>query len=321
MKIIIPGGSGQVGTLLARACTAAGHAVTVLSRTPDGARTAPWRVVGWDARGPGDWCAELDGADVVINLAGRSVDCRYHARNRAAIMDSRVDATRAVGHAIAACRQPPPLWLQMSTATIYAHRFDAGNDEATGILGGDEPGVPDTWRSSIAVAKAWERACDETTPPGVRVVTLRSAMVMSPDRGGIFDVLVGMVRKRLGGRAGDGRQFVSWIHHADFTAAIAWLIARPDIAGVVNLAAPTPLSYAEFMAALRRGCGVGFGLPASRWMLEVGAFLMRTETELVLKSRRVVPGRLLDSGFAFRFHQWSEAAADLCQRWRERRAR
>lgn len=316
MKIVVPGGSGQVGTILARAWSAAGHEVVVLSRGGSQRTDRSWRVESWDARTLGPWCDEIDGADVVVNLAGRSVDCRYGAKNRALIMDSRVESTRVVGEAIAAARRPPALWLQASTATIYAHRFDAANDEATGILGGDEPGVPDTWRFSIDVAKAWERELDAAQVPHTRRVALRSAMTMSPDAGGIFSVLLGLVRKGLGGSAGGGRQFVSWIHDADFVRALDLLIADERFEGPVNLAAPGPLPYAEFMGELRRAAGVPVGLPATRLMLEIGAFFMRTETELVLKSRRVVPGRLLEAGFTFEFPDWSAAAVDLVRRAR-----
>ena len=317
MKIVLPGGSGQVGTLLARSFAAAGHEVVVLSRQ---AGRAPWRVVGWDAATVGDWAREIDGADVVINLAGRNVNCRYTPANRRAIMDSRVDSTRAVGVAIGRAQDPPRVWLQASTATIYAHRFDAPNDEATGILGGGEPDVPETWRFSIGVAQAWERALDEAETPATRKVALRSAMTMSPDADGIFDVLLGLVRRGLGGTAGDGRQYVSWIHDQAFVRAIAWLLARDDIAGPVNLAAPGPLPYRAFMAALRRAAGVPIGLPATAWMLEIGACALQTETELILKSRRVVPGRLLDAGFTFDYPTWPAAAQNLCQRWRSMRA-
>lgn len=311
MKVVLPGGSGQVGTLLARALTAGGHEPVVLSRAP---HPAPWRVVEWDARAPGAWAGELEGADAVVNLAGRSVNCRYTEANRAAIMDSRVESTRAVGRAISEAADPPRAWLQASTATIYAHRFDAANDEATGRIGGEEPDAPESWRFSIDVARAWEAEVDAADTPHTRKVKLRSAMVMSPDAGGIFDTLLRLVRLRLGGRAGSGRQYVSWIHDADFVRAIHWLIGRDDIDGAVNIASPNPLPYSEFMRALRRAAGVRLGLPATEWMLEVGTFLMRTETELVLKSRRVVPGRLLRSDFDFRYPEWEAAARDLVAR-------
>jgi uncharacterized protein (TIGR01777 family) len=167
---------------------------------------------------------------------------------------------------------------------------------------------------SIHVAREWERAFREAATDGTRKVSLRSAMILSPDRGGIFDTLLGLARRGLGGSAGDGRQFMSWIHDEDFVAAIRWLIDRADIEGVVNLAAPNPIPNAEFMQILREACGAAIGLPASRWMLELGAVFMRTETELILKSRRVVPARLLESGLTFEYPEWRGAVRDLCRR-------
>ena len=318
MKIVIPGGNGQVGTLLAGVFHAEGHDVVVLSRT---AAEKPWRTVGWDGKTLGAWASEIDGADAVINLAGRSVNCRYTPANRKAILDSRVDSTRVVGKAIGQAKRPPPVWLQAGTATIYAHRFDAGNDETTGIIGGNEPTVPDTWRFSISVAKAWEDALNAAQTPGTRKVILRSAMTMSLGDGGIFDTLLGLVRHGLGGPAGNGQQYVSWIHGEDFTHAVRWLMADDTFVGPVNFCAPNPLPYADFMRGLRDAWGIKFGLPATREMLEVGAWAMGTETELVLKSRRVVPGRLLDAGFTFAYPDWPEAASDLCGRWRAERLR
>ena len=309
MKVVIPGGSGQVGTILARALHRDGHTVVVLSRR---LASRPWSVVGWDGLTLGEWQREIDGCDVVINLAGRSVNCRYTAANRAEILQSRVLSTRVVGQAIAAAAHKPHVWLQASTATIYAHRLDGPNDEHTGILGGNEH-APPSWRFSIDVAQAWERAFDEAVAEGTRKVALRSAMTLSPDAGGVFDTLLGLVRRGLGGRAGDGRQFVSWIHYEDFIAAVRWLIDRADIEGVVNVAAPNPLPNAEFMRILREASGMPVGLAATRWMLEVGAVFMRTETELILKSRRVVPARLLEHGFRFAYPHWREAALDLCR--------
>jgi uncharacterized protein (TIGR01777 family) len=314
MKVVIPGGTGQVGTVLARAFHQRGDEVVVLSRV---AHTAPWRVVKWDAETLGDWVTEIEAADVVINLAGRSVNCRYNAKNRRVIKDSRVKSTQVLGEAIARASSPPRVWLQASTATIYAHRFDAPNDEARGILGGSEPNAPDTWNFSIDVATSWEQAVAESVTPHTRKVLLRSAIIMSPDRGGAFDMLLRLVRYGLGGRAGDVRQYVSWIHDRDFTKSIFWLIEHNEVAGPVNLAAPNPVPNSEFMQSLRTAWGTSVGLPATEWMLEIGALLLRTETELILKSRRVVPGRLLDSGFTFQFPTWAEAARDLCSRWRE----
>ncbi len=314
MKVVIPGGYGQVGRILARAFHRDSHEVVVLSRGPE---SAPWRVVEWDGETVGAWTADLEGADAVINLAGRSVNCRYTPDNRREILDSRIKSTQVIGQAIGQARNPPKVWLQSSTATIYAHRFDAPNDEETGILGGSEPNTPDTWRFSIEVATAWERALDEAVTVSTRKVKMRSAIIMSPDSGGPFDVLLTLVRRGLGGKSGSGRQYVSWVHYEDFVSAVYWLLERDDIEGAVNIAAPNPLPNAEFMHALREAWGIRFGLPASEWMLEIGAFFMGTESELILKSRRVIPGRLLRDGFCFQFETWPEAVLDLIRSWRE----
>jgi hypothetical protein len=312
MKIVMPGGSGQVGTILARAFHARGDEVTVLSRDP---ARALWRVAPWDAATLGNWTQHIDGADVVINLAGRSVNCRYTEGNRETIMQSRVASTRIVGQAIREATRPPRVWLQASTATIYAHRFDAPNDEFTGLLGGAEPGAPASWRFSIDVARAWEMAVTAASTPNTRKVVMRSALVLSPDRGGVFDTLLGLVRRGLGGTAGSGRQYVSWIHDDDLVRVVDWLIEHDRIAGPVNVASPYALPNAEFMRELRRAWGARFGLPSANWMLEIGAYVLRTETELVLKSRRVAPGVLERGAFEFHFPTWPEAARDLCRRW------
>ena len=312
-KVVIPGGSGQVGTMLARALHAEGHDVIVLSRRPC---VRPWRVSAWDGATLGAWRRDLDGADVVINLAGRSVNCRYSDGNRDEIMRSRVDSTRVVGEAIARSARPPRVWLQASTATIYAHRFDAPNDEHRGILGGAEATAPPAWRFSIDVARAWERTFDEATVPHTRKVLLRSAMTLSADPGGVFDTLINLTRHGLGGRAGHGRQFMSWIHEDDFVNAVRFLIERNDLSGAVNLASPNPVPNDQFMRVLREAYGATFGVPSTRWMLELGAILLRTETELILKSRRVVPARLSEAGFQFVFPEWPDAARDLCPRWK-----
>ncbi|MEU3990671.1 TIGR01777 family oxidoreductase [Streptomyces platensis] len=313
MKIVIPGGTGQVGGILRRALAAAGHEVVVLTRRPVRAGE-----VAWDGATPGPWTAAIEGSDVVINLAGRSVSCRYTRANLQEMMDSRVDSARVVGEAIAAAARPPRVWLQMSTATIYTHRFDAPHDEATGELGGAESGVPDYWAFSVEIAKEWERAQEEAATPDTRKVALRSAMVMSPDRGGVFDVLLRMVRLGLGGPVAGGAQYVSWIHDRDFVRAVEFLVDRNDLSGPVNLAAPGPLPHRDFMRALRAAWGVPVGLPATKWMAELGAFALRSDTELLLKSRRVVPGRLRDAGFTFAYDSWPAAADDLVRRVRTR---
>jgi uncharacterized protein len=319
MKIAIPGGTGQVGTLLARAFHKDGHEVIVLGRQPP--KPVPWRTEKWNPANVAAWSDELDNVDVVINLAGRSVNCRYTAKHRQEILQSRVESVRAVGQAIASARRAPRVWLQASTATIYAHTYAAPNDESSGVIGGAEPDAPESWRFSIEVAAAWEKALDEIPTPRTRKVKLRSAVVLSPDRGGIFDTLLALVRRGIGGTSGDGCQYVSWIHEADFIRAVYFLIEHDDVDDIVNLASPKPVPNREFMAGLRRAWGTKIGLPSAQWMLEIGAVLLRTETELILKSRRVVPGRLLSEGFAFTYPEWPDAAQELCTRWKAGRAR
>ena len=313
MKIVIAGGSGQVGRILSRHFHGRGADVAIIARHVE---PAPWTAVAWDGLHAGDWCEQLEGADVVINLAGRSVNCRYNQANRREIMESRIITTRLVGDAIARASDPPKLWMNASTATIYRHAIDRPMDEVDGEIGGGEAHLPSSWRFSYDVATSWERAFVASDTPRTRKIALRSAIVMSPDRGGAFETLLNLVRAGLGGSAGSGRQFVSWIHEADFAAAIEFLIARSDLDGCINVSSPQPLPNRDFMAALRRAYGAPIGLPATGRMLEVGAFLLRTESELILKSRRVVPRRLLEEGFEFRFPEWSAAAADLVQRRR-----
>ncbi|MFE0691162.1 TIGR01777 family oxidoreductase [Streptomyces xiamenensis] len=314
MRCVIAGGTGQVGRILDRALTAAGHEVTVLTRSP-----ARDREVYWDAATTGPWTRVLHGSDVVINLAGRSVSCRYTDANLRTMMDSRVRSAEVIGEAVAACARPPAVWLQMSTATVYAHRYDAPHDEATGVIGGREDGVPGYWAYSVLIARNWERAQEAADTPHTRKVALRSAMVMSPDRGGVFDWLLWMARLGVGGPVAGGAQYVSWIHDRDFVRAVEFLAAREDLSGPVNLAAPEPLPQREFMRELRGAWGRRPGLPATAWMAELGAFALRTDTELLLKSRRVVPGRLREAGFDFRHPRWPQAAADLVRRVRAAR--
>ena len=315
MRIVIPGGSGQVGRVLARYFCSMGHDVTVLSRRP---APAPWNVVRWTDSPQGEWIAHLEGSDVCINLAGRSVNCRYDAENRRQILDSRVRSTVLLNQVIAQLKRPPRVWLNASTATIYRHALDRPMDEYTGELGGNEAGAPDTWNFSISVAKAWEAAFFSGVTPHTRKVALRSAITMSPDPGGAFGILLNLVRYGLGGAQGSGEQFVSWVHDWDFARAVDFLIARDDLEGVVNIASPNPIPNREFLVALRKAWRMPIGLPAPAWLIETGTFLMRTESELVLKSRRVVPVRLLDAGFGFQFPEWPQAAVDLVERYRPR---
>jgi uncharacterized protein (TIGR01777 family) len=314
LRIVIAGGTGHVGQILAPHFHRTGHSVVVLARRPP---AAPWKVVHWNGRDLGDWAKEVDGSDVVINLAGRSVDCRYTQAHRQEIMDSRIDSTRAIGRAIAEASRPPKVWLNASTATIYRHALDRPMDEITGEIGGSEPGAPGEWAFSIDVARNWEHEFFEGPTPGTRKIAMRSAIIMGPGPGAAFDVLLKLVRLGLGGPMGSGRQFVSWIHDTDFVRAIDFLIAEDRLDGPINICAPNPLPQRDFMRALRQAYGARLALPATKWMLEIGAFFLRTETELVLKSRRVVPKRLLEAGFKFTFADWPNTAKDLVERWRK----
>lgn len=313
LRIVLTGGNGQIGSLLARHFHRRGDYVVVIARA---VRPAPWRVAEWDGVTSGTWTSELERADVLINLAGRNVSCRYTAANRREIKESRVQSTLLLGRAMARMAHPPRVWMNASTATIYRHALDRAMDEDTGEIGGNETNCPSTWRFSIDVATSWEEAFFSAVTPRTRKMALRSAMTMSADPGGIFAELLRLVRFGLGGTAGSGKQFVSWIHGADFIRSIEFLMAHEEFEGVVNIAAPSPLPNREFMRALRQAWGTRIGLPAPRPMLELGAVLLGTETELILKSRRVVPGRLLRAGFEFQFPEWPGAARELVERWR-----
>lgn len=311
-KLVLAGGSGFLGTIVAEWFVERGWDVVILTRRPRD-RCEAIREAAWDGRTQGAWCAELEGADAVVNLAGRSVDCRYGPRNRRAIMDSRIESTRVLGEAIANCRQPPRVWLNSSTATIYKHSHDRPMDEARGEIEATQE-AHDAF--SIEVATAWEKTFAAAPTPATRKLALRIAMVLSPRAGTVFRILRRLARCGVGGAMGDGRQFMSWIHEIDFCRAVEWLIGRDDVSGAVNVAAPNPLPNREVMRLIRRRCGLPFGLPIPRPLLEIGAFVLRTETELVLKSRRVVPGRLTEQGFAFEFPNLKDAVDELERRLR-----
>jgi uncharacterized protein len=313
VKVVIPGGSGQIGTILARHFHRQGHSVTVLSRNP---RPVPWRVVRWDGEREGPWTAALEQSDLCINLTGRSVDCRYHAENRRQMYDSRIVSTRLLNDVIGSLKHPPRLWLNASTATIYRHALDRPMDEKTGELGGNETGAPDTWNFSIKIAKDWEAAFFSGRTPLTRKIAMRSSMTFTADRGGVFDVFSKLVRVGLGGPQGSGAQIVSWIHEVDFVRAVELLVADDSLEGAVNLCSPNPVTNREFLRALRAAWRQPVGLPHPAWMVEIGSFLLRTESELVLKSRWVVPTRLMDAGFTFSFPDWPAAARELVTRYR-----
>ena len=306
MKIVIPGGSGFLGRTLARYFGALGWQVTCLTRSNN--QVPNIRTCNWDGKTLGPWTQELESANLVVNLAGRSVNCRYTPRNRQEMMDSRVNATHVIGEAIQQCKHPPEVWMNSSTATIYKHRFDSPNNEQTGIIG-SHPDAKDQY--SVEVAQAWEAAFESITLSDTRKITLRTAMVFGSEPGGVYEVLRRLVRLRLGGKMGNGKQLVSWIDSHDYCKSIEFLFYNQNSVGIYNQCAPNPLTNKEMMRTLREVHSVKLGLPAKRWMLELGALMMRTETELILKSRNVIPSRLLAEGFNFRFGKLRDAIREL----------
>ena len=309
-RVILAGGSGFLGKLLAEYLQPRGWEPVVLTRTP--AANSRFKEIVWDARTRGEWVKSLEGAEAVINLAGRSVNCRFTPENRRLVMDSRVDSTRVIGEAIARCKQPPRVWLNSGTATIYKHTFGPPHDETSTDFASDKEAKDEY---SVEVARAWEKAFDEAVDTRTRRSALRITLALGTVEGGVFQILRRLARLGLGGRMGSGQQFVSWIHDEDFCRAVEWVLENNELTGPVNLAAPNPVTNLEMAATFRRVCGgLPFGLPATEWMLEVGAFVLRTETELLLKSRRVVPGKLLASGFQFRFPKMEDALRDLERR-------
>lgn len=299
--VLLPGGAGFLGKALAHGLVAEGFQPVIISR---GARVddGPVRYLRWDGERLDDWAEEFEDARAVINLAGRSVNCRYNESNRAEIFRSRLASTKVVGEAIARCLNPPLVWLNASSATIYRDALDRPMDERTGEIGEG---------FSVEVCRQWEDEFERAVTPDTRKVALRMAMVFGPGQGGVFEAFHNIVRLGLGGTLGSGRQYVSWIHLDDFIRAVIRLIEDDSLAGPVNLASPHPLPNRDFMAIFRALCGQPIGLPATAWMLEIGAFFLRTETELLLKSRQVVPTRLLEAGFDFKFPEFETALADI----------
>lgn len=303
--IILAGGSGLIGRLLAQHFKAQGHPVVVLTRGK--ARTTNGiEYRNWDPENPGDLHLQMEGAHAVIGLAGATVDRRYNARGKWEILHSRLSSTLAVGDAIARCTDPPEVWVQLGTATIYRHAEDRPMDQYSGELGSG---------FSVEVARTWEAVAQSVPLPSTRLAILRCAMVMSP-LGGVLPRLVQLTRAGLGGRHGSGDQYVSWIHGQDLCRAVQHIMDRPDAAGVYDLAAPEPTRDGYLMAQLRARFKPWLALPQPKWMLDLGAFLLRTESELILKSRRVVPTRLLREGFNFRYPGITSALMDLLQKQR-----
>ena len=316
-KIVIPGGGGFIGRHLTRYFADKGWEVVVLSRRRN-ERQEGARFVWWDGANLDAWVDELDGSDAVINLAGRTVNCRYNKKNRRQIYESRQSSTEVIGEAIADCAAPPSVWFNASSATVYRHSLDRAMDEATGDIDLVEPGKPrDKWEFSVDVVNRWEAALFDAPTPDTRRIAMRLSMVFGSGKGGVYEAFRNIARFGLAGTQGPGNQYVSWLHVVDFLRMIDWCIENENLEGTINMCSPKPIPNREFLKALREASGARFGLPATWWMLEIGAFFMRTETELLLKSRRVVPGRLIDSGFTFDHPNWPDAAKAIEQAWND----
>jgi len=304
-KIILAGGTGFIGQALA-ARWGKDNQVVILSRrsagahnnsyshkllsAADGYHITYWH---WDGRFvEKHWANELEGADLVINLAGRSVNCRYTRENKQEIVDSRIHATQAIGQAIREATVPPKLWINAASATIYRYAQDRPQDEYTGEYESD---------FSVLVCKQWEKTFEEQRTPFTRKIALRIAITLG--EGGVIVPYLRLLKLGLGGRQGSGRQMYSWVHIEDVGRAAEWFLDHPELEGAYNVAAPGPVANAYFMSALRRLTGHRLGLPTPAWLLKIGAMLIGTETELVLKSRWVVPTKLLETGFSFKYSQ------------------
>ena len=298
--IVLAGGSGLMGRILIPFFHRTGYSVLVLTRGRS-RDTREAQYVHWDPERPRDLEQHLQGATAIIGLNGASVDRRYTARGQWTIMHSRLSSTLAIGDAIARCPEPPKVWVQLSTATIYRHAADRPMDQYHGELGEG---------FSVEVARSWEAVAGSFFLPGTRLALLRCAMVMSA-AGGVLPRLVQFTRLGLGGHHGHGEQYVSWIHASDLCHAVQHILDREEASGVYDLAAPEPTRDGYLMDQLCARLQPWLAVPKPRWMLELGAFFMRTETELLLKSRRVVPTRLQREGFQFRFPGITSALVDL----------
>ncbi|MDE0119785.1 MAG: DUF1731 domain-containing protein [Bdellovibrionales bacterium] len=313
MKIVIPGGTGSLGRLLAKSDLFREHDLVVLSR--GGRRSNQVRMVPWDGQTLGEWAREMDGADIVINLSGQSVKCLYTDKNLKTLKDSRVKSTQVIGQAIRQAKKPPTLWIQMSSTAIYTHRFDAPNDEESGQIG-ESPNIPVVWKHIVQLVKDWEEALYSSQTDHTRKIAIRSGVVMDLTPGGAFDIFLKLSRFGLGGNIAGGKQMVSWIHKSDFINAIHFLIQNNTITGPVNMCSPYPVSQGEFMKTLRKTVGAKWGLPATKWMIELSSYFIGIDSELSLKSRYVIPKVLMDKQYSFLFPEWSSAAKDLYAQWK-----
>lgn len=300
-KIIIAGGTGYVGGILIDFLTTKGYKVVVLSRHQGQNPNAQYVI--WDGKTQAEWCKELEGAFAIINLAGKSVNCRYTEKNKADIFSSRLDTTHVIGKTISELNRPPKVWLNSSSATIYRYSENEVMDDERGELGKG---------FSVEVCKEWELALNKYNNHRTRKVAMRMSLILGGS-GSTYPVYCGLAKKGLGGTQGSGHQYVSWIHEYDYLRAVEFILNDESINGAVNIASPNPITNREFLRVLRKSLGLSLGLRTYTWMVKLGAFFMRTEPELVLKSRRVVSSLLIKKGFDFKFKTINEALTNLAK--------
>ena len=299
-KVILAGGSGYVGSVLADFYSERADGIVLLTRGKSSLK-GNVRSVHWNGKDVDKWAEALEGADLLVNLTGKNVNCRYNEKNKAEILSSRLDATAALGKAVATLSNPPKVWIQSASATIYRHANNRPMDEYTGEIGNG---------FSVDVCNAWEKMFWEQDTPHTRKVLLRIGIVLGKSDSALPRMLR-LTQFGLGGKQGSGQQFMSWIHEGDVASVIHWAYNNESIKGTFNCTSPNPLTNDDFMRTLRRVCKVPFGIPTPAWLLTIGAWLIGTETELVLKSRWVVPKKLLGAGYVFQFPDLRSALADI----------
>ncbi len=299
-RIVLAGGSGFLGTFLGEQFQKVGYEVVVLGRGASRISNGT-RFVTWDGKNLGSWINEIDGADVLVNLAGRSINCRFNSTNRSEILNSRIDSTTVLAKAIQQSKRPPALWVNSSTASLYRQAFDKPMDEWTGEIGTG---------FTVDVGKKWEQSFFESDLASTRRVALRISIILGK-HGGAMIPLRNITKFGLGGKQAGGKQMFSWIHEMDVFEIVRFLESHP-VEGAVNCTAPNPVTNAEFMREMRQVIGMPIGLPAPLFILELGTRLLRTESELIVNSHWVLPARLLQEGFKFRFANLPDALKDLC---------
>ena len=299
-KIVITGGTGFLGVYLTEYFTAKGYHVYIISRS-ERPNKPNVTYLKWDGKTLDNWTESIENAEVIINLAGKSVNCRYTETNKRIINESRIFATQAIGKAIQQAEQPPKVWLNGGSATIYRYSEDKQMTEKNGEFGDN---------FSVNVCKNWEKTFNEFETPETRKVFMRISIVLGKD-GGVVPPLRNLVRCGLGGKQGHGRQFVSWLHVHDYARMVEWFIRNNDFDGVVNCVSPQPVANSDFMKGFRKAYNIPFGLPQPKWMLKMGAMMIGTETELILKSRNVIPERLEQAGFPFKYPTLEKALTEI----------